>query len=43
MFAAVNVSKDCLVKFIETLLDLGVRQLRLIINNFNSLVIASSS
>ena len=43
MFAAVNVSKDSLVKFIETLLDLGVRQLRLIINNFNSLVIASSS
>ena len=34
MFTAVNVSKDGLVKFIESLLDLGVHQLRLIINNF---------
>ena len=34
MFAAVNVSKDSLVKFRKILLDLGVRQLWSIVNNF---------
>ena len=34
MFAAADVSKDSLLKFIETLLDLRVRQLWLIIINF---------
>ena len=34
MFSAVNVSEDSLVMFKETLLDLGVCRLWLIVNNF---------